>query len=266
MSDDSLMPQERRVMIVPVGLERERIVKGCTAYAVNVVYLINNPKLTKEDKDIPAVYKYSLDFSTSIAEEFRKTYRIIITKETKLNSFYECITLLNEIYKDEEQTGKLKEIFVNISTASKAFALGAYIFALFHSDITTIFYLETDKYILLNHLQDEEGSIQELKNDFKQFGLTRGPYYVDEIPLLPVLDFSSIEKDFIKILAKKEKFDSIDNFRKCLPKNLKEINRVKIRRVLLNLEKKNLIHVRKLGRYQEIYVSKLLKKLTGIIF
>ena len=80
MSDASTKPQERRIMIVPVGLERERIVDGCTAYAVNVVYLINNPIPTNKVQKIPAVYKYSLDFSESVKEEFKNTYRILILK------------------------------------------------------------------------------------------------------------------------------------------------------------------------------------------
>lgn len=265
MSEDILTPQEKRIMIVPFGLERDRIVDGCTAYAVNVVYLITNPKFIKNTDDIPAVYKYSYEFSESIANEFQNTYRLIRTKEAKLNSFPDCIRVLKEIYQKENKSGKLQEILINVSTASKAFSLASYIFALFHPAKTRIFYMSTSNYILLNHLEDDKGSIRHLKDEFRKYGLTKGPYQIDEIPLLPIINFSLIETEFIKVFVKQEKFDSIDNFMENLPESFKNINRVKVRRVLMGLEKRNLIHVRKSGRYQEIYVSKLLKQIYELI-
>lgn len=266
MSDPPTHPQERRIMIVPVGLEKERIVDGCTAYAVNVVYLINNPKPIKQEKNIPAVYKYSLQFSKSIENEFKDSYRLIIMKEAKLNSFFECIRVLKEIFIDEIKINRLKEIFINISTASKAFALAAYIFGLFHPNITKIFYMGTSNYILLDHLDNKDTSINNLRDEFLECGLTKRPYLIDEIPLLTIINFTQNEIEFINILSKQKKFASIDDFIKKLPKKFGTFNRVKIRRILSSLEDKNLISVQKSGRYQEILVSDHLIKLEKIIY
>lgn len=265
MSEASTSPQERRIMIVPAGLEKERIVDGCTAYAVNVVYLINNPKPTTEDKNIPAVYKYSLKFSKSIETEFKDSYRLVIMKEAKLNSFFDCIRALNEIFKKEIKINRLKEIFINISTASKAFALAAYIFGLFHPYITKIFYMGTSNYILLDHLDNESASLDNLRDEFLECGLTKRPYFIDEIPLLPIINFTQDEIELIKILSIKKKFVSIDDFMEKLPVKIKSFNRVKIRRILSSLEEKNLISIHKSGRYQEILVSKYLAKVKKII-
>lgn len=198
-------------------------------------------------------------------EEFKNTYRIVVLKEAKLNSFFDCINVLEEIFKEEKEINRFKEIFINISTASKAFALAAYIFGLFHPQITKIFYMKTSNYILLDYLEDNNKSISNLMDEFIEYGLTKGPYKIDEIPLLPIFKFSSNEKVFIKTLSKKKNFNSIDNFMAELPEDFKDLNRVKVRRILASLEEKELIRIFKSGRYQVIKVSDLLVNLSKII-
>ncbi|KKL85536.1 hypothetical protein LCGC14_1953720 [marine sediment metagenome] len=48
MSDRLANVKERRVMIVPVGLEVARIIDGFTPYAINILYLITNPENNSE--------------------------------------------------------------------------------------------------------------------------------------------------------------------------------------------------------------------------
>jgi len=265
MSDILQEPHERRVMIVPVGLEKDRIVNGCTAYAINIVYLLNNDFDKYEKKKPPIILQYTLNYSKAVSEIFKNTQRIMKTKKTRLNSFIDCITVLNEIYTEENKSNKLKEIFINISTATKAFSLAAYIFALFHPRLVTVFYMKTTNYILLEYLEDESLDINDLREEFRKTGLTKGPYDIDEIPLLPIINFTETEKIFIQILSKKSVFKSIDEFMSLLPEEYKNINRVQIRRILGLLEEKELIYFKKKGRYQQINVDEKVKKLSKII-
>ena len=125
--------------------------------------------------------------------------------------------------------------------------------------------MKTSNYILLDYLEDNDKSISSLKTEFIDYGLTKGPFKIDEIPLLPIFKFSIIEKAFIRTLSKKKDFRSIDNFIEELPDDYKNLNRVKVRRVLASLEEKELIMVFKSGRYQVIKVSDLLVNLSKII-
>lgn len=265
MTDIVNLTQERRVMIVPVGLERARIIEGYTAYAINVVYLVDNEIIKNKNNEVAAVYNYAKNFSQKIMDEFKESHITVLSIESKLNSFMDCIYVLNKIYKLEDKTGKLKQFFINISTATKAFALAAYIFGLFHRNITTIFYMGTSEYILLNFLEKNDLTLADLRGEFLENGLTRGPYSIEEIPLLPIINFSDDEKIMIGVLSKQEKFKSIDHFINMLPKSLQLTNRVRIRRILSSLEEKGLVKVEKKGRYQIIIASQILRQLNKIL-
>ncbi|MBA7573892.1 hypothetical protein ES708_15693 [subsurface metagenome] len=268
MSEHTVDIKERRVMIVPVGLEKDRIVEGCTAYPINVLYLINNPKKIKNKK---AVYEYSLIFSKAILDKFNNSHICIFQEEAPLNSFIGCTSALNRIFVKEKQQKNLSHIYINVATASKSFALAAYVFALFHPDLVTVFYLKTSEYIILDYLEKEpgnNGSLKQLKEEFLASGLTKGPYKIDEIPLFPIIHFSTKQIELIKCLASQEKFDSINGLIEKLPSGLKSENRVQIRRLLRSLEEKGLISVEKDendARNRIIRVSKILNNLTKIL-
>ncbi len=268
MSEHSVDIKERRVMIVPVGLEKDRIIEGCTAYPINVLYLINNPKKIKNKR---AVYEYSLYFSKIIRDKFTDSHICIFQDEAPLNSFIDCLSALNRIFVKEKQQQNLSHIYINVATASKSFALAAYIFALFHSELVTVFYLKTSEYIILDYLEKEsrtDGSLEQLKEEFLASGLTKGPYKIDELPLFPIIQFNTKQIELIKCLAKQEKFDSINALIEELPTNLKNENRVQLRRLLRSLEEKGLISVEKDendARNRIIKVSKILSNLAKIL-
>ncbi len=124
-----------------------------------------------------------------IKQKFEDSYLIVEFKYAVLNSFYECYDILDKIYKEEITTNKLKHIFINVSTASKAFALSAYVFALIHFNMVTVFYMKASKYLILEYLE-KDVSTKELETEFLKNGLTKGPYKIEEIPTFPILEFS----------------------------------------------------------------------------
>ena len=93
----------------------------------------------------------------------------------------------------------------------------------------------------MDHLEKEVKSIDDLKLEFLEYGLTKRPYLIDEIPLLPITDFRSGEKEFLQILSRQKKFNSIDKFREKPPDKFKEMNKLKVKIKLSSLEKRNLI-------------------------
>ncbi len=286
MSDRLANVKERRAMIVPVGLEVARIIEGFTPYAINVLYLITNPENNSEGKTtnvndkkkkLSSVQKYTLKFAKMIKRKFEDSYLIVEFKYAALNSFYECYNILDEIYKEEIATNKLKHIFINVSTASKAFALSAYVFALIHFNIVTIFYMKASKYLILEYLE-KDGSIKELETEFLKNGLTKGPYKIEEIPTFPILEFSQDEKTLIKILAIQDQFNTIKEIIRefvtetdqsvewdDLKKKDKNRYRTKVKRLLDNLQRKRHIEYEKKANKINVKVNESLKHIDQII-
>lgn len=265
MCGKKLDPQERRVMIVPVGLERARITEGCLDYAVNVIYLINNPiRKINNDKESFAIYYYTKRFAEQVKKDLEGSFRIIEERIAHLNSINSCLKTLIEIYKKELLYGRLNKIFINVSTASKAFALAAYIFSLLHPEYVKIFYSRTSKYTLLEHLQTTK-DINQLEGDFIKNGLTSGPYEIEEAPILPILHFTNIEKELIKILSKETEFNSImDLLKKTSLRNTRS-NFVKISRALVKLESYSLIQKQKDGKNIIIKSKSIINVISDII-
>lgn len=292
MSEKFANVKERRVMIVPVGLEVARIIEGFTPYAINVLYLITNPENNsdgkktnvndknnekKKDKKISSVQKYTLKFADMIKQKFKDSYLIVEFRYTALNSFYECYNILDEIYNEEVTSNKLKHIFINVSTASKAFALSAYIFALLHFNIVTVFYMKASKYLILEYLE-KDVSTKEMETEFLKNGLTKGPYQIEEIPTFPMLEFSQDEKNLIKILAIQDQFNTIKEIIKefvikteqsvewdSLKEKSKHRYRTKVKRLLDNLQRKRHIEYEKEANKISVKVNDSLKHINQII-
>ena len=95
---------ERRIMIVPIGLEKERIIEGFHKYPVNVIYFLHNSKKDVRDESLPSehpnsiagIYNYSEIFFNSIKKEFYRDFMESHDFNIKLNSFNESIILLRE--------------------------------------------------------------------------------------------------------------------------------------------------------------------------
>ncbi len=263
---DTRKLQERRVMIVPVGLEKARIMEGCTTYAVNVIYLIRSRFSgdIHRDQKIPGVSRYSLQFAKEVKENLEKSPYIIKEEQAELNSVEDSIQTLNKIYENEQRTGLLKKILINVSTASKAFAIAAYIFGLYHPKKTKIFYAKTQRYILLDHLEDDAN--KKLKIEFEKYGLTQGTYDIEEIPLVPVRGYNTQEKELLKYLADKEEFKSItDILNGFYGETAGEKDRIKLTRLLNSFERQKLIRQGKTGTRKTLKVLPRLKLLMKFI-
>ena len=261
---------ERRIMIVPIGLEKERIIEGFRKYPVNVVYFlhnlkyneINEHKVEKQSKSISGVHNYSEKFYNKINQEYNWEFLERHDESIKLNSFTASISKLIEIYEQETKKSNFTHIYLNTSTASKVFAIAAYIFACYHQGKCTPFYLDTDKYILLNHL-DEDPSINELKEHFLKSGLTSGPYNVQELPLIPIQKLNEYEINLAVKLIKKKSYISMKSFFTENKMEYTPSSRIKAKRAFEKFQNLKLVILEKQGREISIDVSPNLKNILS---
>lgn len=261
----SIFLQERRSMIVPIGLEKKRVIFGCKLYPINVVYLLHNPIKVQSDSTqsnaLPGVIKYSEDFAKGFKKEIKDDFTEILDEEAELNSFSSSIRTLNKIYSNELEKPNFSHIYINISTASKAFAIAAYVFGCNNSENVTLFYLKTKQYILLDYLE-KDSSIVELRKKFLECGLTDGPYESIVIPLIRTVKYTENELKLMKTLAKKPKFNSLKELIEKSDFVNTPADRIRVRRILYSFEEEGLVKIKSVMRNSEISIT---KKFLGLI-
>ncbi len=267
--EEEIEIKERSVMIVPIGLEKHRVLKGCQIYPVNVVYLLVNPSSTfKKEKskksEEPGVYTHSKKFATKVFDKIKHSFREVIKIEAELNSFSSSMHSLKQIFsKENKKHTTLSRIYINISTASKAFAIAGYVFACQHPDICTVFYMGTKNYILLDYLEDSQNT--NLYEAFIENGLTKGPYKVNEMPLLRVEHYSEEERNLIHYLSQKDQFDSIKMLMKHIHYKNDAAHRIRLKRHLEKLKSDGLIKLKREGKEVNIIIKEKLVTLAGIL-
>lgn len=263
-NEEQIGIKERRIMIVPIGLEKHRVLSGCQIYPVNVVYLIINPKIHLKSKRNVGVFYYSDKFATSVLEKINLSFREINEIEAELNSFSSSIQSLKTIFEKEiKNSAKLSKIYINISTASKAFAIAAYIFACQHPELCVVFYMKTQNYILLDFL--DEPLTGKMKQSFLENGLTKGPYEVDEIPLQRIHHYTEEERILILKLNEKQQFDSIKTLMRFLNYKSDAAHRIRLKRMLEKFETNGLVSLKRLGKKVKVFVSEQLNSLASFI-
>lgn len=241
--------RERNILIVPIGLEVSRVIEGCKSYPVNVIYLLYNPSKGNEKY---AVEQFSHQFANLVKTKIRTSFNLIEEEKVNLGRFYESFGKLQEIYQKEQKTGLLNNIYINISTASKVFATAASLFASLHSENCIIFYLKTNNYVLLEYLAKKGKSKGELETKFKETGLTKGPFTIEEIPILPVTWFKDEEAKVLQVIAQHPKYESLQDLIKELGMDDTPKERIALRRKLDDFETSGLIQTVKRKKQLEI--------------
>ncbi|UYP46501.1 hypothetical protein NEF87_002786 [Candidatus Lokiarchaeum ossiferum] len=263
---NNIIPQERNILIVPIGLEIDRVIAGCKLYPINVIYLLHNPLV---DSTKFAVERYSSYFAKEVKNRIGSSFNKIEEEITNLGSFHDSLTCLNRIMKLEEKIERLGHIYINISTASKTFAMAAYLFASRKPELFTLFYLQSNKYILLEHFNKENSSLDKLEEEFRKSGLTQGDFEVEEIPILKTEWFNKEEAEILRIFDGNRSFDSLLELIANLKQENNPKNRMKIRRILNKFEDLGIIQMKKRGKNLIITPTKKhssISNMTGVFY
>lgn len=233
--------QQRNVLIVPIGLERDRVIQSYRVFPANIIYLLYS---SSNQKDHVGVDYYSDFFRESVYKELKEKFLEVQIERCNFGSFEDSIRIINDIYQKEAKSNVLNRIFINISTASKIFAISSYIFASQHDQFTELFYMATSSYTLLDHLKFQ-GSKEDLKKDFLEHGLTKGPYQIIRIPVLKTIQYSSDEIRIIKFFQENKEIRSLKQLMQKLNIEENAAQRIKLQRILEKLRNEGLISIQK---------------------
>lgn len=208
------------ILIVPVGLEKDRILESVQKIPINKIYLLTDTNLIEKEPE-------TLNFLKKITKKFfndiQKIWGPVFGNNLKLinvslSDLEIVIEIVGKIIKSEIDNDLECKIFINISTATKIFAvICSQIASIFPKNVIP-FYLGTQNYLFPYEKDKEVSEALTDSNEFIKHGLTTKPYTMVEIPVLPIIELNQIARQILNELAKKQ-----NRTKKFNIKNLSEL-------------------------------------------
>jgi len=280
--------EERKVMIIPIGLELERAIVGISEYAPDMIYVIYSKKDEKnvEDKIGAESEKFKESFINKIRGLWRyKEFGIDVTNLSK------CTNLLKEIILKELEESKNTFLYINIATSSKIFSFSSFYLAGKYSENVLLFYVKPTHYLMVDFVDVFQDIISLLKNretiekerinqadeiikKYKNHGWTDGPFEVIEIPYYKLSKYPKYEINVLEIMNKYKndypKGFTIEDLLELKNEEIEErSNKIKLNYYLTELEKHSLIenNPRNRKKYVKLHKSSVtfLKTIASLV-
>jgi len=262
-----MINEERRIIIIPIGLELDRAIIGLSEYKPDMVYVIysNKGEENIEDKVSNESERFKEEFINKIRGLWK--YNDIGIDVTNLSK---CTNLLKDIIKKEFEINGNTSFHINISTSSKIFSFASFYLAGKYSETVSLFYVKPNNYLIVdfvetflqiveslkkgetpksNKIKQAEGLIQK----YEKQGWTSGPFEIIEIPYYKISKYSEYEIDILTNM-KKNKMNfpegfTIEDILELMNRDTKsKKNKIKINYYLTELERHGLIECSSIKR------------------
>lgn len=262
-----MIKEDRKVIIIPIGLELERAIVGLSEYKPDMIYVIYSSKDEEniEDKVSSESERFKDEFTYKIRGLWK--YKDIGVDVTNLSK---CTNLLKEIITKEFEINKNTSFHINISTSSKIFSFASFYLAGKYSEIVSLFYVKPRNYLIVDFVEIfleivellKEGEspklnrikqAEELIQKYKQQGWTSGPFEIIEIPYYKISKYSEFEISILNIM-KENKMNftegfTIENILELMEEDKEnKKSKIKLNYYLTELEKHGLIECTSINR------------------
>lgn len=193
------------VLIAPVGLEYDRVIESVQFVPITKIYLLKDTESENNQKE-PVLLEYTNKFFNKIYNGWESFFKKKIEPlETDFTNIDRIINTISQIVLKEIINSKACKIYINIASATKLFGVISCNIASFFPRNIIPFYLSTSNY-LLPYIIEQKCDIEE----FEEHGLTKGPYNMVQIPVLPHVEINSIAKKILNKLYDADKNESYD--------------------------------------------------------
>lgn len=258
---------ERRVLISPIGLEYDRILSGLTKFPSKALYLIRDDEPATQDEGSLRLYKATYEFTQSTIKAAMDLGFEVEEKcaGVRLNVTEKCITVLCDIIKLEIESHNPTEIVINVSTATKNFALAAYYVAAYFQDFIDfkLFYLQATHYTILDLLNTKKpAECFAIIDEYLHKGLTQGPFVLEEIPIIPLIKLSTEAKKVLLAFIETSRFSNLAGLYQALYPEFTNLSndrrksiRMKYNYVMRKLEDLKMIKLEKKGRQISVSIT-----------
>ena len=266
--------EERKVMIIPIGLELDRAIFGISKYNPDIIYVIYSRK--EEENLIDKVDAESERFMELFVEKIRGLwkYEVLKTDVTKLSK---CTDLLQDIFTKELSESENCVFYINISTSSKIFSFSSFYLAGKYSENVLLFYVKPIEYLMVEFITIIEDLISILRNSknidlaylteteniierYKNHGWTSGPFRLIEIPYYKLSKYPEYEINLMEIMnSHNNDFPDGYTIEDLLELNNEvqmRSNKVKLNYHLTELERQSLIENNPKNRKKHVKLQK----------
>ncbi len=283
-----MVNEERKVMIIPIGLELERAIVGISEYSPDMIYVIYSKKDEEnvEDKIDAESEKFKELFIKKIRGLWKyKEFGADVTNISK------CTNLLKEIILKELEESRNTFFYINISTSSKIFSFSSFYLAGKYSENVLLYYVKPTHYLMVDFVKVFQDIVLSLKNrdkiekerinqadqmieKYRNHGWTDGPFEVIEIPYYKLSKYPKYEINVLEIMSKYKndypKGFTIENLLRLKNEEIKERNnKIKLNYYLTELEKHSLIENNPKNRKKYVKIQKsgeiFLKTIASLI-
>lgn len=283
-----MINEERKVMIIPIGLELERAIVGISKYSPDMVYVIYSKKDEEnaEDKIGAESERFKELFINKIQGLWK--YKEFWTDVTNLSK---CTILLKEIISKELEESKNTSFYINISTSSKIFSFSTFYLAGKYPEKILLFYVKPTHYLMVDFVDIFQEIVSSLKNrdniekerinqadeiikKYKNHGWTDGPFEVIEIPYYKLSKYPKYEINVLKIMSMHKndypKGFTIEDLLELKNEEIDErSNKIKLNHYLTELEKHSLIENKPINRKKYVKIQQsgeiFLKTIASLI-
>ena len=265
--------EERRVIVIPIGLELDRALVGLSEYKPDMVYIIYSRKdgeNVENEIDIE-----SEKFKEIFVKKIRGLWKYEI-HGVDVTNLSKCTKILKEIILKESEINQETLFFINISSSSKIFSFASFYLAGRYNEQVSLFYVKPTQYLMVNFVKTFQNIISSLKNkkpiddlelyesekllnDYKKHGWTKEPFEIIEIPFYKISKYSNYEIKILSVMRENRQeypdgftIEDILVLMKKEPTEKK--NKIKINYHLTELEKNGLIECSSINRKK---ISKL---------
>ncbi len=191
------------ILIVPVGLESDRVIESVQFVPITKIYILQDTDSEDNQKE-PLLLKYTDKFFKKILDRWKLFYKKKLEPmETDFTNQDRIIDTISTIVLKEIKKNKACKIYINISTSTKLFGVIICNISSFFPRNIIPFYLSTSNY-LLPHIIEQKCTIEE----FEEHGLTKGPYSMVQIPVLPHIEIKSVAKQILNEIYDANKNES----------------------------------------------------------
>lgn len=266
--------EERKVMIIPIGLELDRAIFGISKYNPDIIYVIYSRK--EEENLIDKVDAESERFKELFVEKIRGLWKYEVL-DTDVTNLSKCTDLLLEIFTKELQESEHCVFYINISTSSKIFSFSSFYLAGKYSENVLLFYVKPAEYLMVEFTNRFQDIISKLRNNedvdsvylteieqmidsYTYHGWTSGPFRLIEIPYYKLSKYPEYEINLMEIMNdNKNEYPEGFTIENLLELN-KEVqirsNKIKLNYHLTELERQSLIENNPKNRKKHVKLQK----------
>jgi len=249
------MRMARKVMIVPVGFELDRVIDAQKFESCNVWHVLRNPRGGSD-----AVGEHSIYFGERVAKKVEAMHLLDFQViEVRQSDLLGLVRAMAGIVKAERAKDPAGEFVFNASSSTKTAAFAVTLVAGLCPAPVKILYLRPEVEItLMDLIVSGEKTLDDVRQVFLEHGECHSPFGAEYYPVIPLVTFTPAERAIIEHLASTRVAETVSSLVQAIAPGQKQRLRkdlVKAGWSVKALERMHLVTSRKANQSRTVAIT-----------